>query len=118
VSAFGAWDRQVVLALQERIKLVTGKHWIDAVAGRFNISEWTLYGVFADEVLGAQGQVPHTGSNLCHSYWETSPLDAGEADTFVGRLGADDVAILIQSKSETPMHVRRQALARFSSARG
>jgi hypothetical protein len=32
-----------------RIEDVTGRRWLDAIGKEFHFSEWTLYGLFADE---------------------------------------------------------------------
>lgn len=114
VSAFNVWDRRVVLALIDQIERISRRHWVDVIAGQFDFSEHILYGVFVDGVLGPSANCFATSSSLCHSYWDTMPLDAHSAETFVESISADDVAILIQSKSGTPLNIRRSALARFS----
>jgi hypothetical protein len=72
--------------------------------------------VFVDEVLGPSANTFVTSSSLCHSYWDTSPLDEASAAMFLRGLSADDVAILIQSKSGTPLEIRRSAFARFMAS--
>src|SRR5258708_1160411 len=115
VSALNVWDRRVVLALLDRIERITRQHWIDVLGGQLTFSEHILYGVFVDEVLGPSANTFVT-SSLCHSYWYTSPLDEASATTFLRSLSADDVAILIQSKSGTPLEIRRSAFARFMAS--
>ena len=83
-SAFNLWERNTVLALQERIQQQTGRHWLDAVTRRLHFGEFMLYGVFVDKVLGAHSNVAVSESMLCHSYWEAAPLDSTEADELVG----------------------------------
>jgi hypothetical protein len=61
------WDRRVVLALLDRIELVTGRPWPDAIASRLHVSEFILYGVFVDGVLGASANVVAADSMLCLS---------------------------------------------------
>jgi Family of unknown function (DUF6492) len=114
VSAFGVWDRASVLAVQQRIQEVTGRHWFDAVTAQLHFSEWTLYGVFLDEVVGVN-DVCTTDSSRCHSYWDTTPLDFSEARAFVAALAPDDVAVMINAKSYTPVDVRRAALASLAA---
>jgi len=114
VSAFNVWDRRVVLALLDRIERINRRHWIDVVGGQLAFSEHILYGVFVDQVLGPSANAFPASSSLCHSYWDTSPLDAAGAAMFLQGVSAEDVAILIQSKSGTPLDTRRSALAPFS----
>ena len=105
VSAFGAWERATVLAVQERIQEVSGRHWIDAVTAQLHFSEWTVYGLFLDEVVGAPSNTCTTDSARCHSYWESTPLDLFGAKAFVRGLAPDDLAVMIHSKSHTPVNL-------------
>jgi hypothetical protein len=114
VSSFTVWDPSILRALLARIELVTNEHWMDAVTSQRNFSEWTIYGVFADEFM-KETIDSSTGSSLCHSYWGLIPLNAATAAEFVAGTDLNDVAILIQSKSRTPIAVRRTALSSFTS---
>jgi hypothetical protein len=111
VSAFNVWDRHTVLRLQERIQQVTGRPWLDAMASQLHISEFILYGVFTDEILGDHANVEQAESMLCHSYWDPHPLSAEAAERFVRTMPADDVAVMISAKSRTPLDVRRAAIS-------
>jgi hypothetical protein len=106
------WDRSTVLALQEHIQHVTGRHWIDAVAAQLHVSECILYGVFVDEVLGGSEGIMRTDTMLCHNYYETKPLSLESACEFVGRISDEDFAIMINAKSGTPLDIRQIALSK------
>jgi hypothetical protein len=108
ICPMNPWDRQVVLALKDRIEAVTRRPWLDAVASQLHVSEFILYGVFVDEVLGAPAAVPST---LCHTYWGPEPLVAEAVPGFVEGLSPDDVAVMISAKTNTPPSVRREALS-------
>jgi ribosomal protein L16 Arg81 hydroxylase len=99
-----------------RIEQVTGQSWVDAVTKQQTFSEWTLYGIFVEEVIKHQGAML-TESSLCHSYWGTVPLTIESAADFVSKINSDDVAILIQSKTHTSRVVRRQAIDAFDFRR-
>jgi Family of unknown function (DUF6492) len=111
ISAFNVWDRAVVLELLERIERTTGRSWLDAVASQLHVSEFILYGVFVDCVLGESAGVFPASSMLCHSYWHTQPLDDAGAAGFVRDLAPEDVAVMISAKSGTPLDVRAKALS-------
>ena len=111
MSAPNAWDRDVVLALHKRIEKVTGKHWMDAVAGQLHVSECILYGVFVDKILGGPANAHPTDSMFVHNYFETRPLDAASASTFLNGVADTDIAVMISAKSATPLEVRREAFA-------
>ena len=111
ISAFNVWDRRVVLALRERIEAATGRPWLDAIASQLHISEFILYGVFVDGVLGASAQVIPEDSMLCHSHWGPEPMADATVPAFVGSLQPDDVAVMISAQSDTEPDVRRRALS-------
>ena len=109
ISSFATWDPRVVRAIRKRVETTTGRSWTEAIAAQLHFSEWILYGVFVDAVLGGSGFA--SDSSLCHSHWEPSPLDVTTGSAFLSQLRSDDVAVLIQSKSNTPLNVRREVLA-------
>jgi hypothetical protein len=115
VSSFVIWDPDILRRLLARIEQVTGRHWMDAVTAQASFSEWTLYGVFVDELV-ADAAALGTDVSLCHSYWGCAPLTAGGAADFAAHRGPQDVAVHIQSKSGTPMSVRRDALRLLDAA--
>lgn len=115
VSSFTVWDPEVLRAMLNRIEQVTARYWMDAVTMQPSFSEWTLYGVFVDTFVRDMAGAA-TDSSLCHSYWDPFPLTVERADEFVASTSPEDVAILIQSKSLTPLTVRRTALRAFDRA--
>jgi Family of unknown function (DUF6492) len=117
VSSFNVWDAGILRTMLARIEQVTGRPWADAVTGQRSFSEWTLYGVFVEEFMRDAVGVA-TDLSLCHSYWDPVPLTLERAARFVAGTGPDDVAVLIQSKSRTPVDVRRAALRSFDFSDG
>jgi len=114
ISPFNVWDRSLILAMQDRIHQITGKPWIEAAAAQLHLSEFILYGVFVDEVLGKVANVTPTSSMLCHTYWGHEPLTLDAARRFVSTTPLQDVAIMISAKSHTPLGIRRAALSAIS----
>ncbi|NUR30274.1 MAG: hypothetical protein HOV83_31220, partial [Catenulispora sp.] len=53
VSSILAWDPAILTEMFARIEQTTGTSWATVVGSQLHFSEWTLYGVFVDEVLGA-----------------------------------------------------------------
>ena len=117
ISPFNVWDRRVVLALKERVESRRRRSWLDEIGGQLHFSEFMLYGVFVDLILGETAPVAPTSSNLCHCYWDARPLGPQEARQFVAGVGDEDVAVMISAKSHTPLAIRRDALASFAGAR-
>ncbi len=109
VSSLLAWDPAVVRQLLERVEQVTGRRWSDAVGAHLHFSEWTLYGVFVDHLMGDEARAFATDDSRCHAYWDEAPLDDAGAREFVARAGPDDIAVMISAKSRTPLRTRRAA---------
>ena len=109
VSSLLAWDPAIVRQLLERVEQTTGRRWADAVSSQLHLSEWTLYGVFVDHLMGEEARAFATDDPRCHAYWDETPLDEAGARAFVAGAGPDDVAVMISAKSRTPLAVRRAA---------
>jgi hypothetical protein len=109
VTSFCVWEPDVLRAMLARIEQVTGLPWMDAITGQRTFSEWTLYGIFAEELIKYKKEAL-TESSLCHSYWGDVPLTIESAASFLSGINPDDVAILIQSKTQTSRIVRRAAI--------
>lgn len=111
VSSLLAWDPEIVRRMLARIEETTGQPWPTAVARQLHLSEWTLYGVYVDGVLGAPATSFASDDPLCHAYWEETALDSDGARAFLGGVRPTDVAAMISAKSRTPLAVRRAAFA-------
>ena len=109
ISPITVWDPEVVRSLTEHIADRTGRSWMDAVAGELHVSEFVIYGVFVDDVLG--GVTPFTGP-LCHNYYERIPLSRADARAFADLMPADALGAMISSHSRTPHRVRQEAFRR------
>ncbi|WP_433499348.1 DUF6492 family protein [Sphaerimonospora sp. CA-214678] len=109
VNSLTLWDPAAVRALQDRIEKVTGRRWQDAFSARLHISEFILYGVFVDELLGAPAA---SDTGICHNYWDATPLSMAEALAFADRLDSRAVGMMISAKSGTTLDVRRAAISR------
>jgi hypothetical protein len=111
VSSLNTWDRDVVNRMLRRIEKVTGqRRWLEAVGKELHFSEWTLYGVYADQAERAE-HVTLASESLCHSYWDAVPLSEEKAASWLSAAGADDVAYMVSAKSHTPLSIRRAAHA-------
>ncbi len=109
VNSLTLWDPNAVRALQDRIETATGRRWQDAFSSHLHISEFILYGVFVDELLGAPAA---SDTGICHNYWDATPLSMADALAFADRLGSRAIGMMISAKSGTTLEVRRAAIAR------
>jgi hypothetical protein len=116
VSSLLAWDPAILRELLARVESVTRRPWQTAVGSQLHFSEWTLYGVFVEEVLGTPANSFASQDTRCHSYWDETPLGDETIVGFLDRIQPDDVAVMISAKSRTPLDVRRRALRALSAA--
>jgi hypothetical protein len=93
------------------VERAAGRPWLDAIGSQLHVSEFILYGVFVDRVLGESAGVFPASSMLCHTYWNRTPMNSGDVDGFIRELSPDDVAVMISAKSRTTLDVRRQVLS-------
>jgi hypothetical protein len=114
VSSLLAWDPVVLRQILARITAVTGRPWQTAIGSQLHFSEWTLYGVFVDEVLGAPADSFGSEHTRCHSYWDETPLDERSLAEFLAGIRPDDIAVMISAKSRTPLEIRRAGLSTVS----
>lgn len=112
VSSLNAWDRDVVSRMMRRVEDVTRRRWLEPIGKELHFSEWTLYGVYADQYERGE-HVTLTSESLCHSVWGDVPLTIDEAVAELASVGPHDVAYMIGSKTNTPLSVRRDAHARI-----
>ena len=110
VSSFIAWDPRIARQVRERVESVTGLPWQDALAAHLHFSEWMLYGCYVENLGSARDRSFTETTTRCRSHWGTTPLDERTADAFLASIEPTDLAVLIQSVSGTPDHVRRRVI--------
>jgi hypothetical protein len=116
ISSPLAWDPNIVREMLARVAATAGQQWPTAIAGQLDFSECVLYGVFVDGVIGAPANSFASNDSLCSVYWEQTPLNPDSAIEFVRSVRPTDVAAVIQSKSLTPMTVRKATFAALRAA--
>jgi hypothetical protein len=110
VNTWGFWRRDVLRKLHAHVSNGRGASaWLRAVARNVNFSEYFLYGIFVEEVLGteASGHYP-MGEHLSHDYYPYSPLSTAELAEFA-RTRGDKAMVMINAKSRTPAEQIRAA---------
>lgn len=99
ISSLVPWKRENVLALLEHVEATTGKHWPRALASAWDVSEFTLYGRFAQDVLGAGAGHFVSATPLCHDYYKHVPLSAAELDSLLDEVGPGEVAVSLTANA-------------------
>ena len=94
-----SWSPRIVRNLLDRVEEVAQRPWATVLGAQLDVSEYFLYGEFVAALGSEKDRAFTSDQNLCHSYWETMTME--RAKGFVESMPADDVAILIQSNSDT-----------------
>lgn len=97
-----SWRRDVLRGLYRRIEDATGRSWAAAVCSRLHLSEYILYGVFVEHVLGGRGHEFQARAH-CHISWEYDLKTPAGIDKFVGDLRPEHVAVMVHSKDRVPV---------------
>lgn len=116
INTFIGWRTDMARAMLAHIEKTTGKNWVRAVISSRAISECTIYGRFADEIMGGEGHLP-SADPLCHVLWfrETYPETLEGLKMFLDQMKPGQVAVGIQSFVRHPLsEIRRVAFAHGS----
>jgi hypothetical protein len=107
IGGITTWDAAMVRQCLSHIATLSGRPWQTVLGAELDFSEYVLYGEYAAE-HGTERQLSFTSDRtLCHSYWESAPLDLHTAKLFIETMDPDDVALHIQSNSHTPAAIER-----------
>lgn len=110
-----AWEPVIVRNMLRRVESTSGRPWAAVIGRELHFSEMILYGVYVDEVLGADpGDT--TSDMRCRSHPDEIPLDRVGLDRFLERVQETDVAVMVSTKSGTALEVRRAAIQDFVAA--
>ena len=108
VGNFITWRRSNLIAMKQFITERTGRSWIRTVASRIRFSEYMLYGIFADHVLGRDqsGHFHDDSPNLALCWDYDLHTEEGMA-RFFDSLTPEDFGIMIHSKYNIPFESYR-----------
>jgi hypothetical protein len=95
------WRRQNALAAVRRVQEATGKDWQQAIAPLSGFSEYILYGLHADKILGPNSGHWHDDVIRTLCYWETAPLNLRDLEAFKSKRAPYHHSAMISAKSGT-----------------
>jgi len=105
------WRRDVLLKLHAHV--ANGRRptaLLHDVAWSIRFSEYVLYGVYVDKLLGlAQSGHYEFARHLSHEYWPETPLSPSQLEDFKSKRADGDVLVMINAKSRTPPKDIRKA---------
>jgi hypothetical protein len=97
------WRKANVIQLCAQLETVSQRSWIETLAREWHWSEYILYGMYVDVMLGDRAEVYPIDHNLCHDYWFPKLLDDRELQQWIAQLESDQVAVMISAKSGIPV---------------
>lgn len=103
------WKRDNVLKMHRHIEQVSGRDFVEALCYSWHLSEYILYGAFAEFVLQEDSGHFWSDRPICQEYWNPVNLSEPELVTFFREINAEHIAVMISAKANIPSH-RYQAL--------
>jgi len=109
IDSLVVWRRSVVRRMIAHIARTGGRDWRMLLARTTHFSEYVLYGVFAERVLGlAAAKLAIAPVSLCHTRWSGEFADAQDEAAFVAALDPRMIAGCVQSTIALPLPDRRR----------
>jgi Family of unknown function (DUF6492) len=92
-----AWHAPTVRALCKHIEKISKQKWHFALGKNYIISEYNLYGIFADRILENNAHLKSTMSSLCKTAWHKEDISEHGLEHFCTELYPEQVAVGFQS---------------------
>lgn len=112
------WRADVLAALHQRLEQVSGKEWRRTLASRPALSEYILYGVFAEHVLKDDSGHYFDSRNLTHELWTLADYPPERLEQFAQEIEDHKIAVLIQSTTDMPTAKRQEIVAEIKTKTG
>ena len=93
-----SWRRDVLLKLHHRIEAVSGKSWVEAVCSQWHLSEYILYGIYAEHILGTSSGHYYDKIHLSHNSWDYQLKTDAQFKHFIGEIRPEHIAVMVSSK--------------------
>ena len=102
------WRREHLSQLHTQIEQTTGRDWVASVANQLRISEYTLYGVFAEHVLGDASGHYFYDVDRSLNHWALDDLDTDALRQLKAQLAPHVAVVMINEKARIPISRIRQ----------
>ncbi len=91
------WHRPTAILMQNYIADVGDQSWQNILSQSGLISEYTLYGLYVDEIQGNNSNLFLDSNSLCKTRWQEKFSSAEEISEFFSKLSPQHVAVGVQS---------------------
>lgn len=95
------WRRENALAAVGRIQAIAGSAWQQAIAPLGAFSEYILYGIYCQRILGEKSGHWNDGTLRTLNYWRTTPLSVQELESFKAQRLPQHHSVMVSAKSKT-----------------
>jgi hypothetical protein len=109
VSQIVTWRRSTLLQLYKCIETNFQRNWLEVLTDVKDLSEYVLYGVFANYVMGQQsGHYDDHLEKVCWCYWEERPMPEQELkEFFQAARSSGHKAVMISAKSSMDLTIQQ-----------
>lgn len=111
------WDSDAVRAMTQRMEKTAGRAWHDVLLSEKTLSEYYVYGVFIEQIHGAQDYWTE-GANLCRSYWLDEDKQSVDEAWLLDGIEKHQVAMSVQSTNLMEIDHRRALCERARAITG
>lgn len=109
VAPFIFWRKDILLSMFRALEKNHGKSWQQVLCGQLRLSEYTLYGIYVDHVLGIENSGHYRDPKKhTHDYYKTTPMNPAELKDFKDEMADHHWAVSIASKSSTQINDIRE----------
>ena len=106
-----AWRRENIFKMHQQIEDVNRVSWIQAICKYWNISEYMLYGMMVDHVLGIENSGHVVSSpELVKSAWSFPLNNQENVNQFFSTVDESHIGVMIHSKYRAPISAYRHKL--------
>jgi hypothetical protein len=109
VKTLVTWRRDNLQKMHAHLERVAGRSSFDVLARQLRLSEYYLYGMYCDLILGARSGHYHTATIETVSHWQLGTLGAAELRRLRSQLGPEHLLVMINEKSRTSLEAVREA---------
>jgi hypothetical protein len=111
IKTLVTWRRDHLVMLHEHIERVLGRSSFDALARSITLSEYSLYGLYCDLILGDRSGHYSTSRIETLSHWAEERLTVADLQRLRLELSPDHCLVMVNEKSRTPPEAVRAAFA-------
>jgi hypothetical protein len=109
-----SWRRDHALAMIDHIEKTQGRDIVSAMGRHRTFSEYQIYGAYIKGISDSAAYWPDN-KPLCHTYWSGNAMTQESFDVFTASLAPEQIAMCVQSFTETSVGMIRAYMDTISA---